>query len=144
MLIDIVIFGKTIYLSEILTRNSFSRIKKQLINKEILGCVDLDVNPIFDSVNISKISHKIVIKKITKYGIIGELTILNTERGNMLKEMMASSEVIFKPILKGGFSMWKEFYVKDIMYIHAHPVKYSIKEIRIKKLNNIFGENLLK
>lgn len=144
MLVDVVIFGSTHYLGEILTREAFSRVKKKLINKEILGCVDVDAHPIFNTLNLNDVSHKIIIKKITKRGIYGELTLLNTERGLILEDIMKHTEVIFKPILNGGFNMWSDFYVKDIVAINAYPYRPDIKELRVKKLNSIFGVGKLK
>jgi hypothetical protein len=146
MLIDIIIFDKTQYMGQILTRESFNNIRKKLINKELLGCINVDVDRIniFNTVELSKVSHRIIIKKITKRAIIGELKTLNTEHGTLLEEIMKHNVIKFKPVLTGGFNMWNNFYVKDIVAINAYPVRPNIKEIRIKKLNSIFGSGKLK
>jgi hypothetical protein len=144
MLIDIVIFGETTYLNKILTKEAFSLVKKKLINKEVLGCIDVDAQPFINYITLKDVSHKVVITNFTKWGIKGELTIFKTERGSILEDIMKHTEVEFKPILNGGFNMWGDFYVKDIEGVHAYPVRPNIKTIRIKKLNSIFGIGNLK
>jgi hypothetical protein len=144
MLIDVVIFGETQFLSKILTYECFSKVKNKIKNREFYGCICDDKPHKNFLVNIADMSHKVVIKKISKRGIKGELTILKTKHGKILEDLISYTDVVFKPALSGGFNMWNDFYVKDIISIDVHCNKTDIKKIRIKKLNSIFGVGKLK